>query len=227
MLVHLKNLVLLFQSKRHNVLLEYCTIIVKFLYTESCRTKKHVISQMPEDNVRNEIQMPEVNVKDKIQIPVPTALHHEGSSVQQEDHLHQGLLPTLSPKGNMSRLQGNRMAISIFFDEYKNQVAGLEAIRGGAKNLKRVLEDKLKFRYKFPSESDPTLFEPHQFENQRKLVATFKEFLEKWTERQPKGTVVDTFLLYVHGHGIRVLQYWENSVSSPTSGRPFQSGSLS
>ena len=97
------------------------------------------------------------------------------------------------------------MAISIFFDEYENQAAGLEAIRGGAENLKRVLEDKLKFRYKFPSESNPTLFEPHQFENQRKLVATFREFLEKWTERQPKGTVVDTFLLYVHGHGAQVL----------------------
>ena len=97
------------------------------------------------------------------------------------------------------------MAVSIFFDEYKNQAAGLEAIRGGAENIQRVLEDKLKFRYKFPSESNPTLFEPQQFENQGKLVATFEGFLEKWAESQPKGTVVDTFLLYVHGHGAQVL----------------------
>merc|ERR1719237_369732 len=49
------------------------------------------------------------------------------------------------------------------------------------------------------------LFEPHQFENQGRLVPAFREFLEKWTERQPEGTVVDTFLLYVHGHGAQVL----------------------
>ena len=36
-------------------------------------------------------------------------------------------------------------------------------------------------------------------------MSTFKEFLKTWTERQPKGTVVDTFLLYVHGHGAQVL----------------------
>ena len=130
----------------------------------------------------------------------------------------------------MSRLQGNRMAISIFFDEYENQAAGLEAIRGGAENLKRVLEDNLKFRYKFPSESNPTLFEPHQFENQRKLVATFREFLEKWTERQPKGTVVDTFLLYVHGHwpwspGVGRTVSLHQQVDSDSSPGACQSGS--
>ena len=97
------------------------------------------------------------------------------------------------------------MAVSIFFDEYKNQAAGLGAIREDAEGIQRVLEDKRKFRYKFPSENSPTLFEPHQFENQGKLVSTFKEFLKTWEERQPKGTVVDTFLLYVHGHGARVL----------------------
>ena len=96
------------------------------------------------------------------------------------------------------------MAVSIFFDEYQDQVAGLEAIRGDAENMQKVLEDEQKFRYKFPSE-DPTLFETHQFENQGRLVLTFKMFLEEWAKRQPKGTVVDTFLLYVHGHGIRVL----------------------
>ena len=96
--------------------------------------------------------------------------------------------------------RGNRIAVSIFFDEYENQAAGLEAIRGDAENIRKVLEDELKFRYMFPSESDPTLFEVHQFENQGKLVSTFKEFLKTWTERQPKGTVLDTFLLYVHGH---------------------------
>ena len=105
----------------------------------------------------------------------------------------------------MSRLQGNRIAVSIFFDKYENQSAGLEAIREDAESIQRLLEDKRKFRYKFPSESDPTLFEPHQFENQGKLVSTFKQFLETWEERQPKGTVVDSFLLYVHGHGAQVL----------------------
>ena len=111
----------------------------------------------------------------------------------------------MSSKGKMSRLQGNRMAVSIFFDEYNNQAAGLEAIRGDAESIQKLLEDQQKFRYKFPSESDPSLFEPHQFENQSKLVATFKEFLKTWVEKQPKGTVVDTFLLYVHGHGAQVL----------------------
>ena len=92
------------------------------------------------------------------------------------------------------------MAVSIFFDKYKDQAAGLEAIRGDAQNIQQVLEDEQKFRYKFPSE-DPTLFETHQFENQGRLVSTFKMFLAEWVKRQPKGTVVDTFLLYVHGHG--------------------------
>ena len=110
----------------------------------------------------------------------------------------------LSSKGKVSRLQGNRMAVSIFFDEYNNQAGGLEAIRGDAESIQRVLEDQQKFRYKFPSE-DPTLSEPHQFENQGRLVSKFKMFLEDWEKRQPKGTVVDTFLLYVHGHGIQVL----------------------
>ena len=104
----------------------------------------------------------------------------------------------------MSRLQGNRLAVSIFVDEYNNQAAGLEAIKGDAESIQQVLEDEQKFRYKFPSE-DPTLFETHQFENQGRLVLTFKMFLGEWVKRQPKGTVVDTFLLYVHGHGIRVL----------------------
>ena len=112
----------------------------------------------------------------------------------------------MPPRSKVSRLQGNRVAVSIFFDKYQNQDAkNQEAIRGDAESIQGTLEDKQKFRYKFPSESDPTLFEPHQFENQGKLVSTFKMFLEEWVERQPKGTVVDTFLLYVHGHGIRVL----------------------
>ena len=64
--------------------------------------------------------------------------------------------------------RGNRIAVSIFFDEYENQAAGLEAIRGDAENIRKVLEDELKFRYMFPSESDP--------------VSTFKEFLKTWTE---------------------------------------------
>ena len=96
------------------------------------------------------------------------------------------------------------MAVSIFFDKYQNQAAGLEAIRGDAESIQGVLEDKQKFRYKFPSE-DPTLFDPDQFQNQGKLVSTFQMFLEEWEKQQPKGTVVDTFLLYVHGHGALVL----------------------
>ena len=97
------------------------------------------------------------------------------------------------------------MAVSIFFDEYNNQTAGLEAIRGDAESIRMVLEDEQKFRYKFPSEDNPKLFEPHQFENQGRLVATFKTFLEKWKTTQPPGTIVDSFLLYVHGHGAQVL----------------------
>ena len=48
--------------------------------------------------------------------------------------------PLLNPA---SPLQGNRMAVSVFFDKYKDQAVGLEAIRGDAENIKRVLEDKL------------------------------------------------------------------------------------
>ena len=97
------------------------------------------------------------------------------------------------------------MAVSIFFDEYNNQAAGLEAIRGDAESIQRVLEDEQKFRYKFPSEDNPTLFDPHQFENQGRLVSTFEVFLEKWKTSQPPGMIVDSFLLYVHGHGAQVL----------------------
>ena len=96
------------------------------------------------------------------------------------------------------------MAVSIFFDEYNNQAAGLEAIKGDAESIQQVLEDEQKFRYKFPSE-DPTLFEPQQFENQGRLVSTLKTFLEEWEKRQPRGTIMDSFLLYVHGHGAQVL----------------------
>ena len=96
------------------------------------------------------------------------------------------------------------MAVSIFFDEYNNQAAGLEAIKGDAESIQQVLEDEQKFRYKFPSE-DPTICEPHQFENQGRLVSTLKAFLEEWEKRQPRGTVMDSFLLYVHGHGAQVL----------------------
>ena len=73
----------------------------------------------------------------------------------------------LPSKGKMSRLQGNRMAVSVFFDKYNNQGKGLEAIRGDAESIQMVLEDKRKFRYKFPSEDNPTLFEPHQFRPRR------------------------------------------------------------
>ena len=97
------------------------------------------------------------------------------------------------------------MAVSIFFDEYNNQTAGLEAIRGDAESIRMVLEDEQKFRYKFPSEDNPTLFDPHQFENQGRLVSTFEVFLEKWKKSQPPGMIVDSFLLYVHGHGAQVL----------------------
>ena len=96
------------------------------------------------------------------------------------------------------------MAVSIFFDEYNNQAAGLEAIKGDAESIQQVLEDEQKFRYKFPSE-DPTICEPHQFENQGRLVSTLKAFLEEWEKRQPRGTIMDSFLLYVHGHGAQVL----------------------
>ena len=85
------------------------------------------------------------------------------------------------------------MAISIFFDEYNNQTAGLDGIRGDAENIQRVLEDDFCFRYKFPSE-DPTLFEPHQFENQGKLVTTLKTFLEEWEQKQPNGTILHSTL---------------------------------
>ena len=97
------------------------------------------------------------------------------------------------------------MAVSIFFDKYDNQSKGLEAIRGDAESIQRVLGDERKFRYKFPSEENPTLFDSHQFENQGRLVSTFEMFLEKWKRAQPAGMIVDSFLLYVHGHGAQVL----------------------
>ena len=74
-----------------------------------------------------------------------------------------------------------------------------------AESIQGVLGDARKFRYKFPSENNPTLFDQHQFENQGKLVSTFEMFLEKWKTTQPPGVVLDSFLLYVHGHGAQVL----------------------
>ena len=63
--------------------------------------------------------------------------------------------------------------------------------------MQKLLTEK--FGYKIPSE-DPTIFEPQSFENSRHLVKTFEEFLKKWKLDQPKGTIVDHFLLYYHGH---------------------------
>ena len=93
------------------------------------------------------------------------------------------------------------MAVCIFFDKYEDQT-GMEAIRGDTESIKEVLKEK--FRYMFPSENNLAIFEPHQFENPGKLVPMFKTFLKKWKNTQPPQPTVESFLLYVHGHGVQV-----------------------
>ena len=84
----------------------------------------------------------------KVRLHNMDPLNHDFAFTQKPERA----VPTLPPKGKMSHLQGNRLAVSIFFDKYQNQSAGLETIRGDAESIERVLEDKQKFGYKFPSE---------------------------------------------------------------------------
>ena len=95
---------------------------------------------------------------------------------------------------------GYNLAVLVFFDKYRKEggdIQELAVIRDDAHRMQKLLTEK--FGYKIPSE-DPTIFEPQSFENPRHLVKTFEEFLKKWKLDQPKGTIVDHFLLYYHGH---------------------------
>ena len=92
------------------------------------------------------------------------------------------------------------MGICIFFDKYQDQATELKAIKGDTKDMQKVLTDML--GYTFPSEE---ILGPGQFENPRQLTSSFKLFLDKWKKTQPPAErPPDTFLLYVHGHGMQI-----------------------
>ena len=101
----------------------------------------------------------------------------------------------------------NRLAVMVSFDSYEGADGGpdekLAAIKDDTERIQVLLKDK--YGYEIPSEDDFSIFEPGQFENQDKLVATFEMFLQTWKEKQPVGRIVDRFLLYFHGHGVQVL----------------------
>ena len=148
--------------------------------------------QKPEVNTRNEIQMPEKNVKNEIQLPEPVLVTPREVSA--------------SVPLSLARSQ-NKLLVTIFNDEYSNKDGGdvekLSAIKENAQMIAELLKNK--FGYEMPSEEDPTIFEPGQFENQAKLVKTFEKFLKKWKRAQPVGRTIDRFVLYYHGHGVQVM----------------------
>ena len=100
----------------------------------------------------------------------------------------------------------SRVAVVIFCDEYVKEDGTqkkLSTIKEDAELVKTVL--KSKYRYKLPSEDDPTVFEPGQFENPADLLKTFEKFLKKWKRSLKVADSIDRFMFYYHGHGAHVL----------------------
>ena len=94
----------------------------------------------------------------------------------------------------------------IFFDKYQKEDGTeekLSAIKDDAELIKKVL--KTKYRYKFPSEDDPTVFEPGEFENPADLLKTFEKFLKKLKRSLKVADTIERFMFYYHGHGAHVM----------------------
>lgn len=113
--------------------------------------------------------------------------------------------PTLSP-------HTKRLAAIIYYDKYNKEKEDerLPGIEKDANQMCDLLEKS--FNYQILSD-DPNpkvnlwtrkkTIKP--LENEGKLVPTFRMRLDKWKKAAKKGTVVESFLIYFHGHGTQVV----------------------
>ena len=102
------------------------------------------------------------------------------------------------------------MAAIIYYDKYLDgeEVVVLPTVADDAREIQELLEEK--FKYQLLSEDpNPNVLQScqeKQLQNERNLVKTFALRLNKWKESVEIGTIVDTFLIYYHGHGVEVLK---------------------
>ena len=107
---------------------------------------------------------------------------------------------------------GVRLAAIIYYDKYLGNAGNKEVllpiVADGAREIQELLEKD--FKYQILSE-DPNP-RVHQdlneklMQNESHLLRTFEMRLSKWKEKVEMGTIVDSFLIYYHGHGTEVLK---------------------
>ena len=103
-----------------------------------------------------------------------------------------------------------KLAAIIYYDIYLDgeDVVVLPTVADDAREIQELLEEK--FKYQLLSEDpNPNVLQScqeKQLQNERYLVNTFALRLNKWKESVDIGTIVDTFLIYFHGHGTAVLK---------------------
>ena len=103
-----------------------------------------------------------------------------------------------------------KLAAIIYYDKYLDgdKVVLLPTVADDAREIQEILEEK--FKYQLLSEDpNPSVLQScqeKQLQNERHLVDTFALRLRKWKDSMEIGTIVDSFLIYFHGHGTEVLK---------------------
>ena len=103
-----------------------------------------------------------------------------------------------------------KLAAIIYYDKYLKgeEVVVLPTVADDAREIQELLEKNFKFQL-LSEDPNPDVLqdcEEKQLQNEGRLVKTFEIRLRKWKERVDIGTIVDTFLIYYHGHGTQVLK---------------------
>ena len=121
------------------------------------------------------------------------------------DFVSRSDVPRREPSGG-----GVKLAAIIYYDKYLDgeEVVVLPTVADDAREIQELLEEK--FKYQLLSEDpNPNVLQScqeKQLQNERNLVKTFELRLKKWKNGVDIGTIVDTFLIYFHGHGTEVLK---------------------
>ena len=100
------------------------------------------------------------------------------------------------------------MAAIIYYDKYKeNEGDRLPGIEKDANQMCDLLEKKFNYQILSDDPDHKVNLEPSEklLGNEDKLVKTFRMRLDKWKKAAKKGTVVESFLIYFHGHGTQVV----------------------
>ena len=121
------------------------------------------------------------------------------------DFVSRSVVPRHEPSG-----RGVKLAAIIYYDKYLDgeEVVVLPTVADDAREIQELLEEK--FKYQLLSEDpNPNVLQScqeKQLQNERNLVETFEIRLKNWKNNVDIGTIVDTFLIYFHGHGTEVLK---------------------